>query len=180
MIKPHNFREALGLTQEETAMLLKIPISQLAMFEIGRRDLPMEAKLKLVTMYNYVQKKQQEMFQHPSLKGEETKMAKIVAEELHVNQREQLIIERKINNLKSKFQKSVSTLQLADYLETQESEQEKYEKELPEILRHKALKGIEKNGMSTQIKWNLKLNALQLYEKELQKALKHYKTDAVS
>lgn len=176
MIAPHHFREALGLTQEETAMLLRIPLSQLAMFEIGQRDLPTDAKLKLANMYHHVQNKQKEIAQLPALKVEEAKMIKIVEEELLVNQHEQVLIERKINTLKSKYQKSVSILQLVEYLETQLPKQEQYEKEFTAILRRKALKGIEKNGLPIQTPLNLKLTGLQLHQKELQRELNKINT----
>ena len=171
MIKAHNFRQALGLTQEETAMVLRISISQLSMFEIGQRDLPVQTMIKLANMYNYVQNKQQEKFEHPVLKKEEARITTMLEKELYENQYQQLTLERKINVFKSKYQKALSTLQLADYLETQLEEVDTYEKELAGIIRCKALKGIEKNGLASQIKLNLKLSALQMHQKELQKEL---------
>jgi cytoskeletal protein RodZ len=39
MQQASKYREALGITQEEAAQLLKIPKSILGMFEIGQRDL---------------------------------------------------------------------------------------------------------------------------------------------
>jgi hypothetical protein len=174
MTAPHHLREALGLTQEETAMILKIPVSQLAMFEVGQRDLPTGAKLKLATMYHYVQEKQQEKSGHPVLIAEEAEMEKLLKEELIAIQHEQSVIERKIIAMKSRYQKSVSILQLVEYLEKLPKE-EKYEKEFSEILRRKALKGIEKCGPAMQIKWSLKLSTLQIYQKEL----KEYKVNFI-
>ncbi len=178
MIKTNNFREALGLTQEETAMLLRIGMSQLAMFEVGQRDLPAQAMLKLVKMHNYVQNKQQEELKHPFLKTEHVKITKILEDELIGNQLKQLALERKINDFKSKYQKSLSALQLVEYLETQVPNQEVYEKEFAEMIRAKAIRGIEKNGLTIQTKLNIKLNALRLHQKALEKELERYKINS--
>lgn len=176
MIKPHKFREALGLTQEETAMVLKIAISQLAMFETGKRDLPTAAILKLGTLYNYVQSKENEKPKDSALKAEAAKIAILLEEELLVNRHGQIQLERKISRLKNKYQKSVSALKLVECLETQFS---KPDKGLNEIIRLKAVKAAEKNGLLVQIKWDLKLKALQQYQKILQKELIRYKIDSI-
>lgn len=52
------YREALGLTQDEMAQLLKIPKSLLDMFEIEQRNFSSPIKLQLVTLYNLVQKQE--------------------------------------------------------------------------------------------------------------------------
>jgi transcriptional regulator with XRE-family HTH domain len=172
MIKASNFREALGLTQEEVAMLLRISMSQLSMFEIGQRDLSSEAMLKLLNMYNYVQNKSHVSVENPILKEDTDKITLLLEKELKENQYEQMVLERKTHDFKRKYQKSISTLKLVEYLETQVANKEKYEKELVGILRKKALSGIEKNGVPIQVQWDLKLKALQFHQKELQKQLK--------
>lgn len=175
MIKANNFREALGLTQEETAMVLRISMSQLSMFEIGQRDLPIEAKLKLVSMYNYVQSKQQEKLEHPVSIAEKNKIIALLKQELLKSQIQQIVLERKIKGCTNKYQKSISALQLCEYLQTKLPEEGKYQNDLVEMIRNKALKGIEKNGFSEQTKLNLNLKALQLHQKELQMELNKYK-----
>lgn len=180
MIEGHHFRETLGLTQEEAAMLLKIGISQLAMYEVGQRELPTIPRTKLLTMYDYVQNKLQQKSVHPDLKAEHAETTEMLEKELKENQFQQLALERKLNNLKSKYQKNRATLQLAEYLETQVPNQDANEKELAEMFRIKAIKGIEKNGLLVQTKLNVKLNTLQWHQKELLKELEKYKIDSNS
>lgn len=174
MIKANNYREALGLTQEEVAMFLRIPKSQLGMFEIGQRDMPADAMLKLVDMHNYVESKEEGKWNHTLLKADADKMTSLLENELKENQQEQIVLERKINDFKSKYQKSISTLKLVEYLETQMPNKEKYEYELADMLRKKAVRGIEKNGLLIQVQWDLKLKTLQFHQKELQKQLKQF------
>ncbi|UOK41718.1 MULTISPECIES: helix-turn-helix domain-containing protein [Flavobacterium] len=176
MIKSKNYlRDALGLTQEETAMLLRVTKSQLAMFEIGQRDLPTKAMLKLITMHNYLQNKEQEKVQHIDQKSENSKIIKLLEVEIVKNKYKQALLERELARLKSNHQKSLSNLQLAEYLETQLEEGEKPGKEFIGVIRTKGLRGMDKNGLSAQKKLELKINALQKYQNELEKELKHYK-----
>lgn len=176
MIKSKNYlREALGLTQEETAMLLRITKSQLAMFEIGQRDLPTKPMLKLINMYNYLQNKEQEKVKHIDQKSENSKIVKLLEVEIVKNKYKQSLLERKLTRLQSNHQKSLSTLQLVEYLETQLEESEKPSKDFTGVIRTKGLRVMDKNGLSVQKKLELKLNALQNYQKELEKELKQYK-----
>ncbi|ESU24864.1 hypothetical protein FEDK69T_04170 [Flavobacterium enshiense DK69] len=175
MVKSKNLREALGLTQEETAMLLRVAKSHLAMFEIGQRDLPSKAMQKLATMHNYLQNKEQEKVLHIDKEYENAKIVQLLEVELVKNKYKQALIERELSRLQSNHQKSLSTLQLVEYFETQLEESEKPGKEFINMIRTKALRGMEKNGLSVQKKLELKLNALQKYQKELEKELKQYK-----
>lgn len=169
MIKAHHFREALGLTQEETATLLKIRLSQLSMFEIGQRDLPANVTLQLVQMYNHVQDKQQEKLEHVVIRDDETKIAEIIAKELLDNRHAQMQLERKIKEMENKYRKSVSALHLAEYLESQPANQEIFDTGLIDLIRRKAIIGIEKYGLPTQVKYTLRLNALQHHQAALEK-----------
>lgn len=54
MQKGVNIREQLGVTQEELALLLKVTRSQLSMYELGKRDLPIAAKKQLAELLLYV------------------------------------------------------------------------------------------------------------------------------
>lgn len=175
MFKSKNLREALGLTQEETAMLLRIAKSHLAMFEIGQRGLPTKAMLKLVTMYDYLQKNQQAKLSYTDLESENAKIVQHLEKELIYNRYKQALIERKLTRLHSEYQKCLSVLQLAEYLKTQLPEDEKPGKEFIEMIHRKGLNGIKKNGPAEQKKTELKLNALQKYQKELENELKQHK-----
>ncbi len=55
MKKDHAISSHLGITQHELAMLLGVSRSQCAMFELGKRDLPLHAKQFLAEMLAYVQ-----------------------------------------------------------------------------------------------------------------------------
>lgn len=174
-----SIRKVLGVTQEEVAMLLRITKSQLGMYETGQRDLPIKAKLKLVAMWQYVHNKQEIQLPPPDIKVIHAKIIKI-EQQLVINEHKQLLLERKINRYKSRYEKSLSTLKLVEFIETQLPEDEKPSKELVSLIYQKALSGIEKNGLSVQKKCTIEKNRLQQHQKELRKDADQYKIHIVS
>ena len=52
----NNFRTSLGLKQEELAQLLQVSRSQLSLYELGKRSLPLPALEKLAFMLQLSQK----------------------------------------------------------------------------------------------------------------------------
>lgn len=175
MTKPKYFRQGLGITQEEAAMLLKTTKSQIAMFELSLRELPSDKMLKLVTLYNHVQNKQLQKGTTEDIKAEIAKCIAMLERELKNNEAKIMLFNRELDYLKSKYQKSVSLLELVTYLENELPEKEKPSQEFTGMLRRKALKGIEKNGLSFQLKCEVAIKAAQLYQKELKKELERYK-----
>ena len=51
-------RDQLGLSQETMAQYLKITLSQLAMYEIGKRDLPIGTSIKIAEIVLFFEKRQ--------------------------------------------------------------------------------------------------------------------------
>ncbi|MGX7666399.1 helix-turn-helix domain-containing protein [Flavobacterium pedocola] len=174
MVSNRDFRTTLGITQEELAMLLKTTKSQIAMFELGVRDLPAAKMLKLVTLYNHVQSKQQENTTVIHDKAENAKCIPMLERELSNSEMEVYLLNRELEQLKAKYQKSVSVLELAAFLETETSEKDKLSQGLTEVLRIKAKRGIDKYGKTVQLQCELKLKAVQQYQKELKKELERY------
>lgn len=56
MKKIEKIRDQFGLTQNDLALLLRVTRSQLSMYELGKRDLPIAAKEQLAQMLGYLQK----------------------------------------------------------------------------------------------------------------------------
>ena len=50
MSKTKNIRTHLGITQQQLAMLLGVSRSTLSLYELGKRNLPIEAKIKLTQL----------------------------------------------------------------------------------------------------------------------------------
>ena len=174
MIKPSNFRQTLGITQEEAAILLKTTKSQIAMFELGLRELPTSKMLKLVTFYKHVIGKQQQTTALTDSKEGNNKCLAMLEQELKNSQVKILLLSRELERLKVKHQKNVAALELVALLETELPKKEQPSPEFIALLRRKALKGIEKNDVSVQLKCEIAIKSWQLYQRELKKELERF------
>lgn len=76
-METNNFKNILGLNQNEMAMLLKITRSQWAMYQTGKRPLPREAKLQLAELLNFMLS-QENLKQNIDLKEKEHLKLKIL------------------------------------------------------------------------------------------------------
>ncbi|ESU18905.1 hypothetical protein FCR2A7T_23110 [Flavobacterium cauense R2A-7] len=178
MIRNKDFRQTLGITQEEAAFLLKTTKSQIAMFELGLRELPVAKMHKLVTFYNHIQSKQQEKTGSIDDKKENAKCLAVLEQELKNSEIEVVLLNRELEQLKAKYQKSVSVMELVTYLETELPEKEKPSQDFIKVLRNKATRGIEKNGSAVQLKCELAIKTAQHYQKEIKKELERLKQES--
>lgn len=175
MITQRDYREILGITQEEAALLLKTTKSQIALFELGLRLLPATKMLKLVLMHNHVQKKQEEKAALTNDKTENAKCIEMLEYELESTEIESYKLKRELEKIQAKYQKSVSAGELALYLETELPEDEKPSKDFIQMLHHRAKSGIEKYGKAAQLRCELKLKAQQQQQEVIKKELNRLK-----
>ena len=175
MKRASQYREALGLTQEEAAQLLKIPKSMLGMFEIGQRDLPAAIKLQLLTLYNLVQNEEQLNDINRDKKSNADEFFSLeIKKELLEYQYKQQFLERKLEQLKVRFQKSEKQIKLVHILETQVRAEDRPSQDYIDVLKSKAEKERKKNSILEQKKLELKIKGLISFQKELEKEVKKY------
>jgi transcriptional regulator with XRE-family HTH domain len=111
-----DFRNTLGISQEEAAMLLGVSRSQFSLFELGKRSLPTNAMVTYVEMWTYVQeqvKKKEGEDAHTVLDKEKVKM--FIETELAETQYKQKFLQKKILATKAKFNKAQAALHLVEY-----------------------------------------------------------------
>ena len=166
------YREALGLTQEEAALLLKIPKSMLGMFEIGQRDLPAAVKLQLITLSNSIQELQKEP-DSSSKKEKKDEALRYYQKEIIENQYRLRVLERKLEQAKAKYQKYYKQKLLVTILENQEKEKQLSSKDMINVLKKRAEKNLEKYSLLEQIKIELRIKGHQLFLKELEDFVKN-------
>ncbi|KGO87189.1 helix-turn-helix domain-containing protein [Flavobacterium suncheonense] len=175
MTKQRDYRAILGITQEETAFLLKTTKSQIALFELGLRLLPAVKMFKLVLMYNHVQKKLQEKATLPDDKAQNAKCIALLEHEFRNTEIEIYELNRELEKIQAKYQKSISAGELALYLETELPEDERPSKEFIAMLHYRAKSGIEKYGKAAQLQCELKLKAQQQLQELIKKELERFK-----
>jgi transcriptional regulator with XRE-family HTH domain len=106
MPKRENIRQLLGLTQEMLAIELQITRSQLSMYELGKRDLPANAKLKLAEMIENAK----HFKINNNISKEEHQI--IINDLLFVNKRKRINLENTILTLNNKIKKTENKIYL--------------------------------------------------------------------
>ncbi len=122
----NTIRELLGITQEEMALLLQVSRSQFSLYELGKRDLPVAALLKMAEMLTHVQNTKLETSE-PScnIKTQSQEKKKIMNELLFINKRKQLSLNKNIKAFEKKQKNNEAALKLVDYLKTSTSSEKK-------------------------------------------------------
>jgi|JI10StandDraft_1071094.scaffolds.fasta_scaffold212604_2 transcriptional regulator with XRE-family HTH domain len=159
------YRELLGVTQEDLSLLLQVSRSQLSLFEIGKRDLPATAKLKLAEMLSYSQNSFKKKGTTIDTTIQENEKEKIIKDFLFVNLRKQRAVKKKIASLEKKQQNSIAALHLSEFLNTSESKNPSYI--LADGIELKAKNNLEKNSLKEIYKLQIKLELLEIEEKHL-------------
>ena len=173
MKKIENLRSQFGLTQNELALLLYVSRSQLSMYELGVRDLPVFAKEQLAQMLLYVQKKPfKATINKALLKEQEEQKQKVLHDLLIVNKHQQLLLEKKINILERKQLNNLKSLHLVAFLEKQDANKSDVGIPVFKMLERKALSEMTKRGLTTLTKLELKKEVLVAEEQLLKKFCK--------
>ncbi|NHN26362.1 helix-turn-helix transcriptional regulator [Flavobacterium jejuense] len=170
MKKDTTFKSLL-LSQEEIALLLGIKRSQYAMYEIGKRDLPTAALLKLSKLTNYADTLSQlTKREFPYHKTQQAKKQELLLKQIENNNIEQLLLEKKIKQLQHNYQKAARTIEFVTLYKEKEGLTDRDDVIL-ENIQNKALAILDKNGVHLQTKIQLQLKALLVYTKQLEKEL---------
>ncbi|MBY0486139.1 MAG: helix-turn-helix transcriptional regulator [Flavobacteriaceae bacterium] len=147
-------REQLGLSQEVLAFYLGITKSLLAMYERGKREIPIAALVKLAEMelflnQNFENTKEQNNLQ----KQQETKVASLLEHYFKELEYKQLVEQRKLEALQKKYNQSLKLMAFVVQLDEVKSISS-------ELLQLQANTGIEKNGLIAQTIQQLKLESI--------------------
>jgi transcriptional regulator with XRE-family HTH domain len=147
-------REQLGLSQIALAQYLSISLSQLAMYEIGKRELPTGTMVKLAEILLFLNENQKESkHEQEILKKQEAKAQDLLIQHIKELELVQLKEQRKLESLQKKFKQNLKLKAFATHLENKKSN-------LTEVLNIQANVGIEKYGLAVQAKQLLKLEGI--------------------
>lgn len=115
MKKQHPIRTLLGLTQAQIAMMLGVSHGHWAMYEIGKRDLPLQPKERLAEMLLFLKTNEgAEKQMRKSVSNAELEQA---ARLLKDNEYQRLTLEKKLAKAEEKHSAQLRLSLLTDYLE---------------------------------------------------------------
>lgn len=159
--KDKKIRELLGLRQEDMALLLRVTRSQWAMYETGKRDLPLVAQLKLGELLAFIQEpKNATIDSFVDLKSEEAKAKKVFENLKLINKHRQILTEYKLKAIEKKYEAGVTALRFIHFLETKDQQIVAEQEMVLTVLKAKAEDAMRKNGLPLQAKYRFKLKSL--------------------
>lgn len=120
MKEKNTLKSLLGIAQEEIAIVLGITRSHCAMYETGKRSLPLHAKLELVKILRYTEKREFKDKEIQSFISQEVlRMQKAFEKEIQLNAYKIHVLEKKITKVERLRNESLAALRLSEYLDTQ-------------------------------------------------------------
>ena len=162
----NNISASLGLKQQELAQLLQVSRSQLSLYELGKRSLPLPAMEKLATLLTHSQKEAVNSESKNNIRVEDQIfLKKLVLKNNH----QQLLVERKIIALEKKQNALATSKKLVAHLLKDEKNKKKSALAFLITIETKN-KDIE-NYAVLLLQLELKKEVLALEEKLLQKKL---------
>ena len=164
----NNISTSLGLKQQELAQLLQVSRSQLSLYELGKRSLPIYAMEKLTIMLALAQKGKVKSEMKKSISNEEQNVLKKI---LLKNNHQQLLVERKIKALEKKQNALVTSKQLIAHLLKNESKIMKNELAVLKSIEIKSKKQEIEKYNTALLQLEIKKEVLVFEEKVLQKKL---------
>jgi transcriptional regulator with XRE-family HTH domain len=116
MKESHPIRTLLGLTQEQIAMMLGISRAHWAMYELGKRDLPLQPKERLAEMLQFLKTLEgtEKQLRAKENKAELEQAARMLLE----NEYQRLTLEKKLAAAEEKRSAQIRLSLLTDYLKT--------------------------------------------------------------
>lgn len=165
MEKRQNIRELLGLTQDELALLFRISRSQMAKYELGTRDLGIEAKYLLAEMLSYMESSEATSKTSMHALKQHAEMLDTLQRMQKENEYQLEYVSRKLNTFEKKHAYLMKTLNVGDFLATKDSKTGWFNDIVSAIL-NKAKKSLKVYGLSNLMKYEIKQEVLH-YEKAL-------------
>lgn len=164
-----SIRSLLGISQIDMAQLLKVHRSQLAMFETGKRDLPLEAKLKLVPIL--VQATNTTQKRAPEESRFDLKKQEFLKELLQENELQRFKLDRRLQNIRSHHEKNLGILKLTSDLAKSAKFSDPHCTAQMQSIRYKAEMGFHCYNPVLVMKHEIKAEMLELEKLLLQELL---------
>ena len=169
MQKIKTISKLLGLKQEELAMLLKVSKGQLAMYETGKRELPVSALLSLVPMFQFLKEERLKSCSAEILKSQAEQQKKVLEHLLRENKYFQTEVSKKLEMAERKYQANMSAIHLMQYLENEATKKGGSPNGLVKVIERRAVTELEQNSWEVLAKFQIQKEVLLSEEKMLLK-----------
>lgn len=175
MKKESSISNVLGLSQREAARLLQVSRSQLSMYELGQRDLPLSAKVLLTAMVGQAQQRKSAPTVLPILTQQEQLKQQWIERQLKLNTFRQLRVSRILTKMEQTYAAQLKVVEVVAQLKEIEADTSKTYLGFLKSLENKAHKKLAQTGLPQLLQWQIKLAALQTEAEILHQALEKTK-----
>jgi hypothetical protein len=167
MSKDNNIKEILGMNYDNMAMLLQITKSQWGMYLSGKRNLPLDAKLKLVAMLEFSNQNENKEINCLEIeKNQNLELEKYLASQKLLNAELQFLTHKKLITTSKKYDAALKAIHFITFLESKSIQPTKETIDLWQVIKKNAETQLEKNNLLVQSKLQIKIASLQ-YEKKV-------------
>lgn len=169
MNRNSSFRSMLGLTQEDAAIILKVSRSQLSLYELDQKNIPVRAMKMLREGCQYAETAEKKVKEKmPFFKEQEESMKVFLKNEIRENEFEQIKIRRQIERITEKYTSVVMALQALEFWKQQEEDISSYEMQALIVIEERIRVKLYKCGWHIQEQYRMKLETLEYYRKMLE------------
>jgi hypothetical protein len=167
MNKDNSIKEILGMNYDNMAMLLQISRSQWGMYVSGKRNLPLDAKLKLGEMLSFVNQKESKEINCLEIeKNQNLELEKYLDSQQLLNTELQLLTSKKLITTSRKYDAALKSIHFINFLESKTIQPTKETIDLWQVIKKNAETQMQKNSLLVQTKLQIKIASLQ-YEKKV-------------
>lgn len=175
MIKKETTRATLGLTQQDTALLLKVSRSLYSLFELKRRNLPSKAGLMWNAMLAYMISPQGKALQNlPKMEKEEVELKRLLEKRIKENDYQLVMLVRKINKVQEKLENYKKSAQLISFLNSPEGVEKSVSPEAVKAVGSLVISNFRKSKSELDL-LQIDHELLQLQQDYLQKTIRKFK-----
>jgi transcriptional regulator with XRE-family HTH domain len=140
-----SIKSLLGFSQEEMAILLSITRSQWAMYETGKRDLPLGAKKQVASILLHLQNAKGTSKESQRITAlEQKKTAESLEQELLTIAYKKQILDKQLLAMENKRAECFAALEVVHFLETQKPETDKA---LLKSIKLRVTNALKKNAL---------------------------------
>ncbi len=166
-----NLKNTIGLSQEETALLLGVTRGQCSMFVSGKRDLPLDAKNKLIVLLQHLKNENNFSEEQQEIeKAEIEKMQRQLEQDYRKLHIKQYRIAQKISIIEKTRAECFAALQVASFLENQK---DKHPIEtLSKSIRERAVNTLKQHDLYSLTELQLKQENLEMAKKSMEDKFK--------
>lgn len=166
MKKESTIRAMLGVSQTDMAGILQVSRGHFAMFELGKRDLPLHAKLLLAEILGHLKAPEKSVRGAKQTKELQLEKHNELQQLLDENERQRLLVATKLKAANKKQEAAYNSHQVVNFLNEIPPKKAKISTSVVRTINRKATRSVKSGSLGNMLKHQIRLEVLE-FEKLL-------------